>query len=192
MCPEGLRNWVTNRENEIGHKPFMLVLLGQVGILRELNVPGIAVALTDDRDEKTKLADVESRRALVEGDVLMFNRTFNQIQQTMNDLNIKDFDLAIARGVQGGLWTTDSVEVNGKILVRILDLLNPKGGQFMVHGPNIHSDQLRPALERLSQCPNLKTEEFAMKGLPQIINDVKFTKSGQVDIKEFWRTSGSA
>lgn len=188
MCPEGLKAWIDNRSRQIGHSPSMLVLMGQVGVIRELDVPGIAVALADDRDKTTKAEDLENRRDLVDGDILLYKDTFNKVRKSMTQLGIESIDLAIMRGYQGNNWLTDDLIIQGKVLNEIIDILNPEGGALMVHGgTRIPHKELSDALNQLSSCPQLKVEHF--ENQYGLTTDIKITKLGQVNLQEFWRNN---
>src|SRR3989337_1273977 len=78
-CPEGFKAWIESRKADTGKKPSMLVLMGQVGILRELDIPGVAVALVDDRDAQIQSSDLDNRRELIEGDLLLYKDTFSKV-----------------------------------------------------------------------------------------------------------------
>ena len=183
MCPEGLQNWTESRKLQTGRTPAVLVLLGQVGIIRELGTAGVAVALVDDRDSTTKQVDLKNHRDFVEGDVLLYKDTFSKITKSLNRLGINSVDLVIVRGYQGNGWLTNDVNVQFKVLGEIIKLLDENGGTFMVHGgTNISQPVLNDSLSRLSLVPNLEVEHF--ENHYGLTTDVKITKRGRVDLKK--------
>lgn len=186
--PEGLKKWVVDRKVKIGRTPSMLVLMGQVGLMREVDVHGVAVALTDDRKPEERQEDELHKRELVEGDLLLYKKTFHQVRESMQRHAINSIDLAILRGYQGNNWLTDSVAVQGKVLTEVINLLDPNGGELTVHsGTKIPQKELDAALSKLSQCPQIQVEHF--KSNIGLTTDIKFTKRGEVDLEEFWKST---
>lgn len=182
LCSEGLQAFVDGYRTD-DHKPSMLMLMGQNGVMRELDIEGIAVSLAEDRNEDQRAIDLIQKRDLVEGDLLRYGKTFAEIRSRMQILGINSFDFAILRGVQGNLKLSEHVEIQGKVLSRTIELLNPDHGVLLIQGGNrISSQKLKAELQRLLQFSQLKVEWYETES--GYINEIKITKIGEINIDQ--------
>jgi hypothetical protein len=182
LCPEGLQTLVDGYRTE-KHKPSMLMLMGQNGVMRELDTEGIAVSLAEDRNEEQRLVDATQNRGLVEGDLLRYGRTFAEIRARMRSVGIEHFDVAVLRGVQGNLKLSKHPEIQGKVLSKTIELISSNGGVLLIQGgTRIRPERLIIELQKLSQFSQLKIELHKTES--GYVEEIKITKLGEINIDQ--------
>lgn len=120
-----LGRFVSSRQ-KTGNRIYALDLLANTHALRDLDVDGIAVGLTDTRDQSEKNIDA-GKRTILALNLLQKKHAWHKIHQYMVNNGHQGFDLIIQRGVAGlGLISKSSA---GRLshLREAYKLLSPNG-----------------------------------------------------------------
>lgn len=149
-----LNRKIMQRDGEVN----ALDLMGYGDVFRgELFVSkGLAIALSDIRDNTTKCGDKQRNISLIEGNVLR-RSTWNKMKKWLRTQKIEDrkFNLILSRPVGGFETLTSDVGVHFLLLQRAYQLLGLNGKILTQISPRLEDSSIRRWIKSVNQTQGL-------------------------------------
>ena len=131
-------------------------IMGYGAVLRDLDINGVAIALTDARTEQMKLYDEEHDIQMIVGDVFS-TRTWNKLDALYPEQEYFDFLLCSPNGASPRI--PDSIEISAYLLSRIYPHLSRNHGIFLteIHSKDCVNTEFVSSVEVLNNLPGIST-----------------------------------